>query len=197
MTSFTLSELSIATAPAGAIPQKSSPRKRPYNRKRAFPWPSLSFGGFLGKLASQLPLSTMASPSRNWPIEQLPGLSPDEQAKLKAQGIHSTLELLSQTQSPAQQQALSQAIALHGKHVGKWSALADLARVPGVGCTYCGLLLHSGISSTDQLARASVHRLHPQLMRFQVAFLRRGDLSPSASQVAQWIAQAKALGQAR
>lgn len=139
----------------------------------------------------------MASPPHDWPIEQLPGLTADEQAKLKAQGIHSTLALLAQTQSLAQQQALSQAIALHGKHVGKWSALADLARVPGVGCTYCGLLLHSGISSVAQLAGASAHRLHPQLMRFQVAFLRRGDLSPSAGQVAQWIAQAKALGQPR
>lgn len=132
--------------------------------------------------------------SQNWPIDQLPGLTADEQGKLQAQGIQTTLELLQQTQSPAQQRALSQAIALHGKHVGKWSALADLARVPGVGCTYCGLLLHGGIGSVAQLAAASVHRLHPQLLRLHVATLRRRDLSPSASQVAQWIAQAKQLG---
>ena len=131
--------------------------------------------------------------SQSWPIEQLPGLSAVEQQKLQGAGIVSTADLLEQTQSPAQRQAFSQKLGLHLKYVGKWAALADLARVPGVGCDYCGLLLHSGIASVGMLAGASAHRLHPQVMRLYVATLRRRDLTPTASQVAQWIARAKLL----
>lgn len=139
-----------------------------------------------------------SSPLRSltWPIEQLPGLSEVERAKLKQAGILSTADLIHQTHSPAQRQALSQRLEVHLKYVGKWSALADLARVPGVGCDYCGLLLHSGISSVATLAGASAHRLHPQVMRLYVATLRRRDLTPTASQVAQWIARAQHLTRA-
>jgi len=131
--------------------------------------------------------------AQSWPIEQLPGLSAVEQQKLREAGICSTAELLERTQSPAQRQVFSQQLGLHLKSVGKWAALADLARVPGVGCDYCGLLLHSGIASVAMLAGASVHRLHPQVMRLYVANLQRRDLTPTASQVAQWIARAKLL----
>ena len=136
-----------------------------------------------------------SSPLRSlaWPIEQLPGLSEVEKAKLQQAEILSTADLLKLTQSPTQRQALSKQLGVHLKYVGKWAALADLARVPGVGCDYCGLLLHSGISSVATLAGASAHRLHPQVMRLYVATLRRRDLTPTASQVAQWIARARHL----
>lgn len=131
--------------------------------------------------------------AQSWPIEQLPGLSAVEQQQLQAAGIASTADLLEQTRSPAQRQAFSQKLGLHLKSVGKWAALADLARVPGVGCDYCGLLLHSGVASVAMLAGASAHRLHPQVMRLYVANLQRRDLTPTAGQVAQWIARAKLL----
>jgi len=131
--------------------------------------------------------------AQSWPVELLPGLSAVEQQKLQDAEIVSTADLLEQTQSVAQRQDLSQRLGVHLKYVGKWAALADLARVPGVGCDYCGLLLHSGIASVTMLAGASAHRLHPQVMRLYVANLRRRDLTPTASQVAQWITRAKLL----
>jgi hypothetical protein len=131
--------------------------------------------------------------SQSWPIGQLPGLSAVEQKQLTAGGICSTADLLGQTQSPSQRQAFSQKLGLHLKSVGKWVALADLARVPGVGCDYCGLLLHSGIGSVAHLAEASAHQLHPQVMRLYVATLQRRDLTPTVSQVAHWIERAKQL----
>lgn len=146
-------------------------------------------------MAPSPPSSASSSPlqSQSWPIEQLPGLSAVEQQQLKAGGIVSTADLLNQTQSPAQRQAFSQTLGFHLKSIGKWVALADLARVPGVGCDYCGLLLHSGIGSVEHLASASAHRLHPQVMRLYVATLRRRDLTPTVSQVAHWIERAQGL----
>ncbi len=131
--------------------------------------------------------------SKNWPIETLPGLSHADADALKACGITSTLQLLQQTMTVARREALLAQIHCHSKYVSKWSALADLARIPGVGCDYCGLLLHAGIGSTLQLSQASVHRLHPQLLRLHVATMQRRDLCPTVQQVTQWIFRAGQL----
>lgn len=136
---------------------------------------------------------SQSKPTPAWPIEQLPGLSAQEQQRLSDCGIHTTADLLQQTQGDRPLQALAIALGRPAKHLKKWSILANLAQVPSVGCTYCGLLLHAGISSPQQLAQASPHRLHPQILRLHVATLRRRDLTPTVSEVSQWIAQAKLL----
>jgi predicted flap endonuclease-1-like 5' DNA nuclease len=79
------------------------------------------------------------------------------------------------------------------QYVNKWVALADLARVPGIGCQYCGLLLHAGICSVTQLAQTPAHKLHQQILRLQVATLQRRDLCPHVEEVAGWIKQARML----
>ena len=142
---------------------------------------------------SRRPLSQASLTSQNWPIEQLPGLSEKEQAVLQQVGIATTFDLLRRTQALAQLRALANQIKHPPKYVQKWAALADLARVPGVDCRYCGLLLHAGIGSAAQLAQASAHRLHPQLLRLHVKVLRRRDLAPTAGQVSQWIRAAQRL----
>lgn len=131
--------------------------------------------------------------SCNWAIAQLPGLSTDDQAQLEKQGIRTTLQLLQRTQTPAQKQALATELQSHLQHVNKWVALANLARIPSVGCNYCGLLLHAGIASPTQLAQTSLPRLHRQILKLQVAILQRQDLCPSLGQVSTWIEQAKLI----
>lgn len=133
-------------------------------------------------------------PSRgNWAIDRLPGLSEQDQAQLNRCGIHTTLQLLQKTRTPTQRQALATQIQIHIQHVNKWVALADLARIPAVGCQHCGLLLHAGISSPAQLAQTPLPRLHRQLVKLHVAMMQRQDLCPSLEQVAQWVEQARML----
>lgn len=131
--------------------------------------------------------------SCNWRIEALPGLSAEDQARLHAAGIHSTLELLQQATTPAQKQQLAARLQIRLQHVHKWVALADLACIPSVGCQYAGLLLHAGIASAQQLAQTPLQRLHPQLLRLQVAIFQRPDLCPPIETVAIWIQQARSL----
>ena len=71
--------------------------------------------------------------------------------------------------------------------------MADLARVPSVGCDYCGLILHSGIISVDQLSQTSVSFLHQQILKLQVATLQRKDLCPSPDVVKTWINEARTI----
>ncbi len=85
-----------------------------------------------------------------YPLEKLPGISQETVALFKAYGITNTQQLLKQTQTLEAQQLLANNLKIKLQYVRKWSALADLARIKSVGCTYCGLILHSGIVSVLQ-----------------------------------------------
>ncbi|GAB1538587.1 hypothetical protein NUACC21_12490 [Scytonema sp. NUACC21] len=129
----------------------------------------------------------------DWPIEQLPGLSQQEQSQLQDCGITTTAALVKQGKTPATRLALANKLKIHLQYVNKWVALADLARIPSVGIQHCGLLLHAGIGSTAQLAAIPAYKLHQQIMRLVVATMQRRDLCPSVDRVQQWSYEAKLL----
>lgn len=131
----------------------------------------------------------------NWSIDQLPGLSPQDQTKLKEFGITTTGQLLQTASTGQLRQALANQLHIKTQYVNKWVALADLARLPGIGCLYCGLVLHAGVCSVNQLAQTPIHRLHQQILRLQVTMMQRKDLCPHVDQVASWIKQARDLAQ--
>jgi predicted flap endonuclease-1-like 5' DNA nuclease len=133
--------------------------------------------------------------SINHPIAHLPGLTKVQAEQLSACGISTTYDLLRQGSSIRQRQQLSAQLSTHIKHINKWTALANLARVPGVGTRHCGLLLNAGVSSPQQLATMSVQKLHPLLLRLQIQLLNRADLAPDTAQVATWIQQAQQMMQ--
>ncbi|MDJ0517193.1 MAG: DUF4332 domain-containing protein [Trichodesmium sp. MO_231.B1] len=131
--------------------------------------------------------------SQNWSIEKLPGLSKQHQILLTEYGITTTRKLLEITHTPQQKLILASQLQIHPQYVKKWVALADLARVPSVGCQYCGLLLHAGIASVAQLAQIPVHRLHQQILKLQVSTMQRRDLCPTVDLVQKWVQQAQFL----
>jgi predicted RecB family nuclease len=133
--------------------------------------------------------------SCNWSIDQLPGLSTQDQSKLKELGITTTGQLLKKASTPLLRQVLANQLQIKAQYVNKWVALADLARIPGIGCQYCGLVLHAGICSVTQLAQTPVHKLHQQILRLQVAMMQRPDLCPHIEEVTVWIKQARKLAQ--
>ena len=142
---------------------------------------------------SPKPNGINAIQSSDWSIEQLPGLSQQERSQLQECGITTTKELLGEANTPPAKFALANKLHVHIQYVNKWVALADLARIPSVGCQYCGLLLHAGIASAAQLAQTPIHRLHQQILRLQVATMQRRDLCPAIEQVQQWIQEAQTI----
>lgn len=131
--------------------------------------------------------------SQNWAIQDLPGLDADAQAQLMSQGIDGTLKLWQRTATASQRASLANELQIHPQYINKWSALANLARLPSVGCRYCGLLLHAGIASPAQLAQMPFQKVHQQILKLQVAELKRKDLCPSLREVNQWVQEAIAL----
>lgn len=134
-----------------------------------------------------------ATQSCDWSIEQLPGLSDHDCSKLQELGINTTRQLLRKASTPQLKQALANQLQITPQYVKKWVALADLARIPGIGCQYCGLVLHAGVCSCSQLAQTPAHRLHQQILRLQVATMQRRDLCPQVEEVVAWIKQAREL----
>lgn len=132
-------------------------------------------------------------PAKSWPIEQIPGLSPDNQARLKEAGIQTTQQLLQQTRRPEQQRAIEAQIHAHPQHLTRWIALAKLSQIPAVGCIHCGTLLHAGIASPEQLAQTSLPRLHRQILKLHVSTMRNSEQCPSLSDITLWQHQAQHL----
>jgi hypothetical protein len=131
--------------------------------------------------------------SRYWKIETLPGLSQEQQTLLQGYGITNTKQLLASASTPEAKQALASQLQIHSQYVNKWVALADLARIPSVGCQYCGLLLHSGITSVVQLVQTPIPRLHQLILKLHVGTMQRKDLCPTVDVVQQWILEARAI----
>ncbi|MEQ8962331.1 MAG: DUF4332 domain-containing protein [Coleofasciculus sp. C2-GNP5-27] len=144
-------------------------------------------------MSNQPKIHHRSIPVRDRAIDQLPGLSEPDCVKLQQQGITTIGQLLKRANSRQSQQVLANQLQIKAQYVHKWVALADLARIPSIGCEYCGLLLHAGIISVKQLAQTPTHKLHQQILRLQVATMQRRDLSPTVDQVAAWIQQARML----
>ncbi len=152
-------------------------------------------------MAEQLADTPNSKPSipklLNCPIDQLPGLSLQDQTQLRDCGIQTTRHLLQATQTPTQRQALAARLHTRIQRIQKWSALASLSQIPAVGCQYCGLLLHAGIISPTQLAQTPLSKLHQQILKLHVATMQRPDLCPDLGQISEWIAQAQQISRKR
>ncbi len=128
---------------------------------------------------------------RDWPIAHLPGLSKENQTQLEECSITTTGQLIRMTKTPAAKALLAHQLQVNIQDVNKWVAMAKLARIPSVGCQYCGLLLHAGVPSAEQLAQMPVEILHQQILKLHVATMQRNDLTPSVDRVQKWIQQAR------
>ena len=128
---------------------------------------------------------------RDWPIAHLQGLSKENQTQLEECSITTTEQLIRMTKTPAAKALLAHQLQVNIQDVNKWVAMAKLARIPSVGCQYCGLLLHAGVPSADQLAQMPVEILHQQILKLHVATMQRNDLTPSVDRVQKWIKQAR------
>jgi hypothetical protein len=127
----------------------------------------------------------------NWAITDLPGLDPNLGQDLDLAGLTDTCQLVGL--SNQQQIDLATELGHHPRHIQKVVAMADLAQLSSVGCDYCGLLLHAGISSVTQLSLMPVNQLHRSVLRLHVAVLQRNDLTPTVDRVQRWVLQAKQL----
>ena len=132
---------------------------------------------------------------KNWSLEHLPRLDETTRSRFQDLGITTTQDLLLKAQTKQGKEEIARYLQQKTQQISKWVIMADLARLPSVGCEYCGLLLHAGIGSIEQLKQMHPQKLHQQVLRLQIALFKRRDYCPSVSIVQNWIQDARKINQ--
>jgi Domain of unknown function (DUF4332) len=123
-------------------------------------------------------------------LADLPGLTPTLKQALHKGGLVTTRDLI---RAHRQDPALIQRLGLTPREYGKLLALSTLAEVPGVGCRYCGLLLHIGIRSPQDLSRSRPEQLQRSILRLHRQLGLQRHECPSGELLGRWVAAARQL----
>lgn len=120
------------------------------------------------------------------------GIGPVYAQKLNDAGLQTTEDLLEAGKTPKGRDELAEKTDISGKLILEWTNLADLFRIKGIGEEYSDLLEEAGVDTVPELAQRNAENLHAKLaeVNAEKSLVRR---LPAASQVADWVAQAKAL----
>jgi predicted flap endonuclease-1-like 5' DNA nuclease len=112
--------------------------------------------------------------------------------KLNGVGIATIEALLEKGATPQGRKALAEEAGISGKLILEWVNHADLFRIKGVGEEYADLLEEAGVDTVPELAQRNPDNLHAKLGEVNAAKKLVRKL-PAASQVSDWIEQAKVL----
>ena len=113
-------------------------------------------------------------------------------AKLQGVGINSIESLLEKGSTPKGRQELAESTGISGKLILEWVNRADLFRIKGIGEEYSDLLESAGVDTVPELAQRKAENLYQKMVETNAEKKLVRKL-PSAKQVADWVAQAKAL----
>ncbi len=125
-------------------------------------------------------------------VTELHGVSAGLAAKLKAQGIHNSDQLLGVVGSSAGRQQLAKSLGVGVAAVLELGNRADLARIRGVGKVYSNLLEDVGVDTVPELAKRRPDNLHAKIAETYAQKKLKGRV-PSLVEVESWVAQAKNL----
>jgi predicted flap endonuclease-1-like 5' DNA nuclease len=120
------------------------------------------------------------------------GLSPDVKAKLEAEGIKNTQQLLEQARTVKQRTELAHKVGTTAGVIKELVNRADLMRLKGVGGDLANLLEEAGVNSCKELQHRHPENLHKRLEEIQASKKIAHHL-PNLAQVTGWIAEAKIL----
>lgn len=123
---------------------------------------------------------------------EINGVETEMVETLKAQGVSTSDDLLARAATPADRKALAAALGVSEKLVLELANRADLARVVGIGGVFSDLLEQAGVDTVKELASRRPDHLRAKLAEVNAAANLAGRL-PTEAQVADWVAQAKAL----
>lgn len=125
-------------------------------------------------------------------ISELYGVDAGLAGKLKDAGLDDSAKLLAAVAQPDERKALADRLGLDERALLELGNRADLARIKGIGAVYSDLLEFAGVDTVAELAGRNPDNLYAKIM--EVASQHSVKRPPQAADVADWVAQAKALG---
>lgn len=128
-------------------------------------------------------------------LVDIEGISSAYAAKLAAQGLKTTDDLLEAAATPKGRQDLEAATGISGSLILRWVNKADLFRVKGIGAEYSDLLEAAGVDTVVELAQRRADNLSAKMAEVNEHKKLVRQL-PAETQVEAWIEAAKALPRA-
>ncbi|MCV6613721.1 MAG: DUF4332 domain-containing protein [Cellvibrionaceae bacterium] len=128
-------------------------------------------------------------------LSDIEGIGEAYAGKLEAAGVTSLEDLLVKCAEKKDRKALAEAADISEKRILGWANRADLARIKGVSTQYADLLEFAGVDTVPELAQRNAENLAAKMAEVneERKLVRQ---VPSASQVTDWVAQAKDLPRA-
>ena len=126
------------------------------------------------------------------PISDIKGLQPEIRAKLEAEGIKNTQQLLEHARTPKQRTELAHKVGTTPTAIKELVNRADLMRLKGVGGDLSNLLEEAGVNSCKELQHRVPEKLHEKLVELHTS-KHIAHHAPTLAQVTEWINEAKTL----
>ena len=125
-------------------------------------------------------------------IQAVEGIGPAFEERLKVAKIITTDDLLNMCGDAKGRKRTAEQTGLRESQLLKWTNMADLMRISGVGTQFSELLEAAGVDTVKELRNRNPDNLHAALLETneQKRLVRQ---VPGRNQVADWVAQAKAL----
>ena len=142
-------------------------------------------------VATQATTQIQENTGLNTPLSQIPGMEPEPQSELEAQGIHTTGQLLERTETKEMRTDLAQRIGISTHMLRTLIDRADLMRLPGIGSEMATLLQEAGVDGCKDLQRRNPEHLYATLTAMQESS-KSASLTPNVDELTQWIAEATA-----
>ena len=124
-------------------------------------------------------------------IKDIEGIGLAYAEKLAKAGIRTTATLLNQGCTPQGRKRLAAKTGINESTILKWTNMADLFRVKGIGSQYSELLEKSGVDTVKELRNRNPENLHAKMESVNSAGRALVRQLPSKSQVEKWIYEAK------
>ena len=125
-------------------------------------------------------------------IDEIEGIGPAYKEKLNGAGINTTDDLLDAGADKKGRAALAEKTGVGESQILKWTNMADLMRISGVGEEFSELLEAAGVDTVKELRNRNAENLAAKMAEVnEEKKLTRAV--PSASQVEKWVEQAKTL----
>lgn len=128
----------------------------------------------------------------SYPIDKIEGIGASYAEKLAVVGIKRTDELLARCGSARGRAEIADRSGISEKMLLKWTNMADLMRISGVGEEFSELLEAAGVDTVRELQHRNAENLTAKMHEVNDAkkLTRR---VPALSEVKTWIDQAKQL----
>ena len=125
-------------------------------------------------------------------IEEIEGIGPKYAAKLSEAGIETTEALLEKCSTPAGRKSVADATGMGESTILKWTNMADLMRISGIGPQYSELLKGAGVDTVKELRNRNAANLAETMktVNDEKNFAR---IAPPAGTVTKWVEAAKSM----